>query len=132
MRSSRPRLVSILALLLLCLAATRGSASTVAQQSRAEQARGPSLSGEYRGAIGTQHLVLNLTQGPDGTISGRLTLPDHDNVTVTLPLDTVAFKGDVLNVEFKAIAASFSCTRGRVELRRHMVAKRPEHPVDPA
>lgn len=56
-----------------------------------------SIVGEYRGAIGYQHVTITLMQAADGMLSGKLTVPDQGNVT--LPFDTVAYTSGTLHVE---------------------------------
>lgn len=68
-----------------------------------------SIAGEYRGAIGDQHLIVTLVQADDGTLSGKFTAPDQGNATV--PFDSVTYAGGVLHIELKAAGVSYEGTR---------------------
>jgi pimeloyl-ACP methyl ester carboxylesterase len=56
------------------------------------------VTGEWRGMIGKQHLVLNLNAAATGELSGKLIVPDQGNVT---------FANSALHLAIKAIGASY-------------------------
>ena len=112
MPSRRPRFVlkptSRFALGVALLAGIFGPALVPAPVAIAQQAP-VAVAGEYRGAIGPQHLVVTLRQNPDGTLTGTLAVPDQGNVT--LPIDKATFTGGSLHLELKALSATFDGKR---------------------
>jgi len=113
MRSRRPRFAqtfvprraSAAAFGLALLGGVFGPMLMPAPAAIAQQAPA-SIAGEYRGAIGAQHLIITLTQANDGKLSGKLTLPDQGNVT--LPFDAVTYIGGAVHAELKAVSASYN------------------------
>lgn len=112
MISARPLLTRMSLALALALALALGGgvagAAYASALPAAEQPAPASIAGEYRGAIANQHLIVTLAQADDGTLSGKLSVPDQGNIT--LPFDSVTFTGGVVHLELKAAGASYQGT----------------------
>jgi pimeloyl-ACP methyl ester carboxylesterase len=91
------------------LAVALAMATTSPMPAAAQTAPGNSITGEWDGVIGgSLHLVFVFGQTPDGGFVLKLTSVDQGNVVV--PVDSVAFEGGKLDVEMKAIGASYVAT----------------------
>src|SRR6185369_6213698 len=72
------------------------------------QTAGNSIAGEWDGVINKLHLVFVFEQTPEGGLKLKLTSLDQGNAVV--PVDSVAFDSGKLDVEMKAIGASYVAT----------------------
>jgi pimeloyl-ACP methyl ester carboxylesterase len=79
-----------------------------AQAAPAQTAPANSITGEWDGMIGNLHLVFVFGQTPDGGLVLKLTSVDQGNVVV--PVDSVALDSGKLDVEMKAVGASYVAT----------------------
>jgi pimeloyl-ACP methyl ester carboxylesterase len=73
-----------------------------------QQTQARSIAGEWDGMIGQQRLVMNFEQAADGSLCGKLTLPDQGNAT--LPIESVTFAEGTLKLKLKGIGATFDGT----------------------
>jgi pimeloyl-ACP methyl ester carboxylesterase len=73
-----------------------------------QSSQGNSIAGEWDGMISTLHLVFVFQQTPGSGWALKLTSPDQGNATI--PADSVTFAGSKLDVEMKAIGASYVAT----------------------
>ena len=94
--------------LVLILALTVGVLIADVLPAAAQADAKQNISGEWRGMIGKQHLVLNFSDASAGGLSGKLTVPDQGNVTV--PIDSVMFAKPTLHLEITAIGATYDAT----------------------
>ena len=78
---------------------------------KAQTATKNSVAGEWDGMIGNLHLVFVFEQTPEGGLKLKLTSLDQGNAVV--PVDSVTFAADKLDVEMKAIEASYVATLSR-------------------
>ena len=63
-----------------------------------------SITGEWQGAIATQHLIVKIDEAADGSLSGKLTAVDQGNVTIPL---IVSFVNGTLRLELKREGAVY-------------------------
>src|ERR1700752_3632447 len=84
------------------------AASMTPMTAAAQKAEGPTITGEWEGMISKLHLVFEFEQTPEGGLKLKLTSPDQGNAVI--PVDSVTFVGGKLNVELKAIGASYIAT----------------------
>jgi pimeloyl-ACP methyl ester carboxylesterase len=82
--------------------------ATTPMMATAQTVAGKSIAGEWDGMVGKLHLVFVIEQTPEGGLKLRLTSPDQGNAVV--PVDSVAFDSGKLDVEMKAIGASYVAT----------------------
>ncbi len=74
--------------------------------SRAAAQPANSITGEWQGMVASQHLILKIEEGPDGSFTGKLTAVDQGNTT--LPVDTVSFAPTgALRLELKSAGVMY-------------------------
>lgn len=81
---------------------------TMPMMATAQTATKNSVAGEWDGMIGKLHLVFVFEQIPEGGLKLKLTSLDQGNAVV--PVDSVTFDSGKLDVEMKAIGASYLAT----------------------
>lgn len=82
--------------------------ATLPIMAKAQTAPKNSIAGEWDGMIGNLHLVFVFEQTPEGGLKLKLTSLDQGNAVV--PVDSVTFAVDKLDVEMKAIGANYVAT----------------------
>jgi hypothetical protein len=83
-------------------------AMTATSIATAQTASGNSIAGEWDGMIQNLHLVFVFGQTPEGKLTLKLTSTDQGNAVV--PVDSVSLDSGKLDVEMKAIGASYVAT----------------------
>src|SRR5215472_8868607 len=84
------------------------ASATLSIMAKAQTAPKNSIAGEWDGMIGNLHLVFVFEQTPEGGLNLKLTSLDQANAVV--PVDSVTFAVDKLDVEMKAIGANYVAT----------------------
>lgn len=84
------------------------AAAMIPMTAAAQKAEGPAITGKWDGMISKMHLVFEFEQTPESGLKLKLTSPDQGNAVI--PVDSLTFVGGKLDVEMKAIGASYIAT----------------------
>ena len=114
----RPVIMSALALAAAC-AFTLGLESALALGRQSASAHGAAAPlgavGDWQGTLdtgnGVLHIVVHVTQAPDGSLTGTMDSPDQQ--ASGIPITTITYKDPALHFEAASIKGSFDGTMSK-------------------